>query len=191
MTDACVLDTNRSGAHEAHIHSNPISSPGISDTSGITDAHVHDYRLGRPNSSLLFNATTPTGIPLPAAVTLHSENIQEMLRNYPDRSFVDTLCDIVTHGARIGYEGPRARVHRANHGSTSSNQEAVSKYIQNEVEKGRMRKLNSLPSDYFCSPIGVVPKKTDGVQTGWRVIFDLSCVSPLRLLLYSNVYVAI
>jgi hypothetical protein len=38
-----------------------------------------------------------------------------------------------------------------------------------------MHILDSLPSHYYCSPIGLVPKKTDGVQTGWRIIFDLSC----------------
>lgn len=27
---------------------------------------------------------------------------------------------------------------------------------------------------YFCSPIGLALKHVDGVQTGWRVIFDLS-----------------
>ncbi len=32
-----------------------------------------------------------------------------------------------------------------------------------------------LPDHYFCSPIGLVPKTNDGIHTGWRPIFDLSC----------------
>ena len=32
-----------------------------------------------------------------------------------------------------------------------------------------------LPDHYFCSPIGLVPKMNDGIHTGWRPIFDLSC----------------
>lgn len=37
-----------------------------------------------------------------------------------------------------------------------------------------MKEIPHLPSQYFCSPVGLVPKKTDGIQTGWRMIFDLS-----------------
>ena len=37
-----------------------------------------------------------------------------------------------------------------------------------------MKEISHLPSHYFCSPVGLVPKKTDGIQTGWRMIFDLS-----------------
>ena len=52
----------------------------------------------------------------------------------------------------------------------------VTDAIQKEVEQGRIGILPKLPNDrYYCSPIGVVPKKSDSIQTGWRVIFDLSC----------------
>jgi hypothetical protein len=37
-----------------------------------------------------------------------------------------------------------------------------------------MKEISSLPDHAFCSPIGLVPKKLDGVKVGWRVIFDLS-----------------
>ena len=32
-----------------------------------------------------------------------------------------------------------------------------------------------LDDQCFCSSIGLVPKKVNGIQTGWRLIFDLSC----------------
>jgi hypothetical protein len=41
--------------------------------------------------------------------------------------------------------------------------------IQNELQKGHVKQISSLPQDLFCSPIGLVPK-----PAGWRVIFDLS-----------------
>jgi len=41
--------------------------------------------------------------------------------------------------------------------------------IQNELQKGRVKQISSLPQDIFCSPIGLAPK-----PAGWRVIFDLS-----------------
>src|SRR5256714_883582 len=33
----------------------------------------------------------------------------------------------------------------------------------------------SYPPHYFCYPLGLVPKMRNGVQSGWRMIFDLSC----------------
>jgi hypothetical protein len=39
----------------------------------------------------------------------------------------------------------------------------------------RIKKITSLPEHYFCSPIGLIPKRVDGIVTGWRTIFDLSC----------------
>jgi len=50
----------------------------------------------------------------------------------------------------------------------------ISDSIQNEIEKGRIEEIHSLPANYYCSPIGLTPKQTDGKQTGWRTIFDLS-----------------
>ena len=55
-------------------------------------------------------------------------------------------------------------------------------------KKGRVAEIaeSDLPSQgYFCSPIGLVQKTVDGVQTGWRVIFDLS--SPQGLLVNDGI----
>jgi hypothetical protein len=88
---------------------------------------------------------------------------------------VDLLCNIATYGTRIGYEGSRTRIRRANHGSAYANVNIINESLQKEIAKGRIKPLSSLPDYFFCSPIGLVPKKADGVQTGWRLIFDLSC----------------
>lgn len=65
---------------------------------------------------------------------------------------------------------------RHNHQSAYANPSVVSDAVQKELAKNRILPLQHLPERrYFCSPIGVVPKRTDGVQTGWRLIFDLSC----------------
>ena len=134
----------------------------------------------RPNSTLLFPTDSASGrdsisnwIPLPSP--LHPISIRQILRDYPDPSFVDLLCRIATYGTRIGYEGPKTQVRRSNHGSTFANPVVVSEAIRKEIEQGRIREIPTLPEHYYCSPIGLVPKKTDGNQTGWRLIFDLSC----------------
>ena len=64
---------------------------------------------------------------------------------------------------------------RHNHKSASANPSVVSDAVQKELAENRILPLQQLPERYFCSPIGVVPKRTDGIQTGWRLIFDLSC----------------
>ena len=107
---------------------------------------------------------------------LNPSRIRQALALYPDPEFVDMLCNIATHGARIGYEGPlNVRMRRHNHQSAHANSSVVSEAVMKELEKGRIASLQQLPEFYFCSPVGVVPKRTDGIQTGWRLIFDLSC----------------
>ena len=46
--------------------------------------------------------------------------------------------------------------------------------IESELRKGRIKLLPELPAHHFCSPLGLVPKNTNGIQVDWRTIFDLS-----------------
>src|SRR5204862_5901012 len=66
------------------------------------------------------------------------------------------------------------RIRRPNHHSTIAQAATITNTIDSELRKGRIREITSLPDHYFCSPIRLVPKLSDGVQVGWRVIFDLS-----------------
>jgi hypothetical protein len=149
-----------------------------------------DYRLTlflflligeRPNSLATFSMPL-SNEPLPpsAANVLQAPGIIKLLRTYPNRRFVDTLTSIALAGARVGFQGiPLNVTQRSNHSSAFQHPEVVHKSIQDEMQKGRVMEVpeSNLPAHYFCSPIGLVPKMVDGVQTGWRVIFDLS--SPL------------
>ena len=132
-------------------------------------------RLTRPNSYLPFHAfSSVTGAP--SSSLLKPDGIRHALALYPDPTFADTLHGIATHGARIGYEGcPNVQMKRRNHQSAYDNPSIVTEAIRKELVKGRVQLLDKLPDHYFCSPIGLVPKRTDGIQTGWRLIFDLSC----------------
>jgi hypothetical protein len=152
--------------------------PGISDalnSSGVSGALTGVSSSPRPNTSLPFPAYAPS-TSVPASSSLDPAGIRRALALYPDPGFVDTLCHIATHGARIGYEGPSdVRMRRYNHRSVYDNPSVVSDAVKKELAKNRILPLRQLPERYFCSPIGVVPKRTDGIQTGWRLIFDLSC----------------
>ena len=106
---------------------------------------------------------------------MHPGEIAELLSLYPDQRFVDTLITIATSGARLGYVGPlTGQTQQPNHASSYSHADVITKQIQNEVAKGRVKEIASLPPNYFCSPIGLVPKISNGIQIGWRLIFDLS-----------------
>jgi hypothetical protein len=77
------------------------------------------------------------------ANTLRPFSIHHALKHYSDPSFVNLLCRIAEHGARIGYKGP-AQVHiqRANHRSALANSNVVTEAIQKEVKKGRIQPLD-------------------------------------------------
>src|SRR5205823_539831 len=112
------------------------------------------------NASLLFNGASPSNLLKEVTSNmLRSPTIRQVLLDYPDQSFVDLLCSIADHGAKIGYEGPSVQIRRKNHRSAYANAKVVTDAIQQEVQQGRIRILPDLPSDrYYCSPIGVVPK---------------------------------
>ena len=119
----------------------------------------------------------PSNEPLPpsAANVLRASGIAKLLQTYPNQRFVDTLTSIAISGARVGFQGdPVDRPQRSNHSSALNHPEIISESIQADLRKGRIRQISDLPSNYFCSPIGLTPKHTDGIQPGWRVIFGLS-----------------
>ena len=152
--------------HSYHPSDDP--SPPASLALGIIDQV-------RPNDHLLF--PLPPREPLSSSsVTLNPNGIARLLQTYPDKRFVHTLVSIATSGTRIGYEGSLDfKVRESNHRSALHHADIVTRSIQSEIAKGRVKEILALPKNhYFCSPIGLVPKTTDGVQTGWRVIFDLS-----------------
>ena len=174
--------------------SNVPDVPGVLDVSGIGDNPlspvpgvilrtagnssnapcVPHSSTTRPNDHLLFEASSGESLSTPAS--LNPQGISHLLRNYPDKRFVDTLVSIASSGVRIGYEGDLdSRTESRNHRSALKQVDVITKSIQSEIDKGRIKEIPALPSDrHFCSPIGLVPKMTDGVQTGWRLIFDLS-----------------
>ena len=50
----------------------------------------------------------------------------------------------------------------------------MSQNISDDIQLGRIRPINVLPTQYACSPLSAVSKKQNGEFTGWRCIHDLS-----------------
>jgi hypothetical protein len=129
----------------------------------------------RPNTTLLFPQSSSPSLPSSIANVLNADGIATLLQHYPNHRFVDIITAIATSGVRIGFEGSQnIKIHHPNHTSAFAHPDIISQSIQSEISEGRIKQIPYLPEKYFCSPIGLVPKSSDGIQVGWRTIFDLS-----------------
>lgn len=108
------------------------------------------------------------------ANTLNVESIIQLLHTYPDQNFIYILITITKFGAQIGYNGSRCHIQQPNHSSATIYADIITESIQLEFDKGRIKQISTLLNYYFYSPIGIIPKKINGIQTGWHSIFDLS-----------------
>jgi Reverse transcriptase (RNA-dependent DNA polymerase) len=144
------------------------------------EQRVHSIRPAaippeRPNTKPLFRLLAHKKEIFNSECPLRISSFIELLDNYPSPEFPALLADIIKYGAKIGYSGPsHVKIRRPNHPSAKVNVDTISEEISKELSLGRLRKLEKLPKQYYCSPLGLVPKVAEGVQTGWRRIFDLS-----------------
>ena len=76
--------------------------------------------------------------------------------------------------AHIGYHGPPCQIYNPNHTSATRIHQEINDNIKQELENGRITKIDSLPPAFISSPLGAVQKKQKGAHTGWRRINDLS-----------------
>ena len=76
------------------------------------------------------------------------------------------------HGFRVGYTGtPECKIY-PNHKSALENPGVIDEYLAREVCEGRMKgPFSSVPQNFHCSPLALVPKKLPG---SFRVIHNLS-----------------
>ena len=118
----------------------------------------------RPNSHLLYPTVSNECLPISAANVLNAQGIAELLRNYPNQRFVDTLVSIAISGVQVGYSGSLS-----GHASTFAHPNVIADSIQSDISKGRVKEIASLPANYFCSPIGLTPKTLEAhKQVGER-----------------------
>ena len=128
----------------------------------------------RPNTSLPFPAFTPCPTHLKPKSTLLPDNWSYLLKEYPDRSFVDTIIGIATYGARLRYLGPLQAISNPNHSSALRIPSDILENLTNDLLAGRVKRLQNLLPHHISSPIGAVQKKSNSEFTGWRHIHDLS-----------------
>ena len=81
-----------------------------------------------------------------------------MLEKHEDREFAETLTDIFTFGAKIGYIGPDQLALAENHLSASNAPDILTKDLNKQLEADRITRLQCRPQYHFISsPLGLVP----------------------------------
>lgn len=150
-----------------------MSHSQLPPAANLTGSKAPTVPPDRPNTKPLYNLSATKKAD--ASCPLKASAFLNLMDDYPDPNFPMLLADIINYGAKIGYNGPnRTKTIRRNHPSAQYNAKVISEEIAKELSLGRLRRLSNLPDKYYCSPLGLVPKVSDGKQTGWRRIFDLS-----------------
>ena len=117
----------------------------------------------RPNTAPRANhpALQPQNAP-PVSSTLVAPAWAHYLSTYPDRTFVESILNMINHGANIGYTHDHARAQSSkNLTSALKHPDAVSADITAQVAKGCTRgPFDKPPLPHFrSSPLGAVVRK--------------------------------
>ena len=100
-----------------------------------------------------------------------------MLEGYPDKCFAEYILRGIQNGFRIGFDMQLSslKTRGSNMQSALEMPEVVTKYLQEEVARGRVVELTPEDAEALqvhTSPFGVIPKKHKPDK--WRLILDLS-----------------
>ena len=141
---------------------------------GVSLSSSHFSPVARPNTNPLYDLVTPVATSLMLfRPTLNTHSWWYFLSLYPDPSFRDLLCGIISYGARVGYAGPPVHSVWPNLWSATSSPEVITGSVAEELVLGHVLPLPSEPPGHLpfvSSPLGLVPKPNGG----WRRIHHLS-----------------
>lgn len=114
----------------------------------------------RPNTRLPFAVVDQTNPLLDSPSSFRTTAWRTALSSYPG-SLGNTLADILTYGAQIGYMGGPAYILSDNLSSASRAPEVITKQVEEDHHLGRVSTCSSNPP-FICSPLGLVPKHDGG-----------------------------
>jgi hypothetical protein len=122
------------------------------------------------SSNFPYPLVNPESSPLENPGPLKPHAWAHWLSRHPDRTYARTLVDIIRHGAKVGYTGPRQRIVAKNLASAADAPDILSTDLHKQLAKGQLGQTADLPENFISSPLGLVPK-SDG---NFRRIHHLS-----------------
>lgn len=152
----------------------PVNS-FCSSVTGCTLQHGLPASVGldfSASSKGAFTGLNPVGQVSPIQV----DKLQLELLRHPDQGKVAYVLNGLKEGFRVGFEPSASSLKSASRNlqSSSLHPPVIDKYLQTEVEKGRVAGPFSSPplSNLHISGFGVIPKRKQ--EGKWRLILDLS-----------------
>lgn len=115
-------------------------------------------------------------VPVANVFPIQWGKLQLELATHPDQDMVAYVIQGLKDGFRLGFDPSKSKLKSAskNLQSSSLHPAVIDKYLQNEVENGRVAGPFSSPpmSNLQVNSFGVIPKRNQRGQ--WRLILDLS-----------------
>ncbi|KAF5384415.1 hypothetical protein D9615_003302 [Tricholomella constricta] len=161
-----------------HTCSTPPIPPPRPDRAQGEPPHVTGFRIldplapslplppPRPNTTPRANKPLADTSGLPTiTTTLHEGAWTHYLRDYPDRTLVDTLMQIIRHGANIGFSGDRKKSQTCTNLKSAFESPRTTATLLDDivaqVANGRTRGPFAEPpfSNFRASPLGAVTRK--------------------------------
>ena len=135
----------------------------VADPLSVVFVAPRQLPAARPNTTILFTATTRHAIPMPP-MSLCPAWWEELLGQYPDPVFRNTLCLIARYGAKVGYEGPDQAIRRPNLASANEAPGVTDGDLKRNRERGKVAVVHSLGPRFVVSPLALVPKPAGGFR---------------------------
>ena len=99
----------------------------------------------------------------------------KLFKQYFNYHFVDIIIMIAISDIQFDFdENHLGQTHCLNHASIFAHSDVIVNFIQFEISKDRVKEIDSLLINYFCSFIDLASRSFDDKQIEWRMIFDLS-----------------
>lgn len=114
--------------------------------------------------------------PVALTTSLNADIIERLLSDHPNRALAEFVVDGARHGFRLNstLDVGRAGVAANNLSSAKDRPETVKKWLDKEVQAGRIHRVDNVPPGCTANPLGAVPKDKRMQTDAFRIIHHYS-----------------